>query len=392
VKNRRHLNVVSQAVQVWNLEQLESRRLMSAGTSVQDGILVVSGTPSDDRVEMDRSVDNGVDGIWVYGYTNDPAWPYSCFIAKFTPIAGLRGIQVNMGDGNDRVVVHDYLQNGNFTTPMTLVGGEGDDSLQGGAGDDVLIGGLGDNLLDGRGGNNSLDGPTSPLASATLANGLLTVTGTRKNDVIEVRYEPWHSYSQYTLYINGEAADIELNGTHRMIIDAGDGNDVVHVDSTAFPCTVYGGAGDDSIFGGARSDVLVGGSGRDMLFADVTKTAFPYLWQFYGEVYKDGHPYWYDPELFVERTDGVNRFYDGAGNDLLIGDGPDHPTPPAAVSAPTPTPAPDPQPAAADRSVQPSPATPVAAVDLPALPPLLASFTPFAVNQLLASDDTLWDL
>src|SRR3954451_20095584 len=137
----------SAAIPNWNLEPLEPRRLMSAGASMQDGILVVDGTASDDRFEMDRSVDGGVDGVWAYGYTNDPAFPYSCFLAQFFPVAGMRGIHLDAGAGNDQVLVHDDPDHGSFTTPITMIGGAGDDSLQGGAGDDVLIGGPGDNLL-----------------------------------------------------------------------------------------------------------------------------------------------------------------------------------------------------------------------------------------------------
>ena len=389
MKNRERLKAVSQAAQVWNLEKLESRRLMS-GASVQDGILIITGTGSDDRIELERALDGRIvgEGIWVYGYTNDPAVPDGLFLADLFPVAGLRGIRIDTGAGNDRVVVHDDVNDANFTTPMTLIGGEGDDSLQGGAGDDVLIGGPGDNLLDGQGGNNTLDGPRSPLASAHLVNGLLTVTGTRKDDVIEIRYQPWHPYSQYELYINGEDFDIELRGTRRVMIEGGDGNDLIYLDSTHFSSTVYGGAGDDTIIGSANTDSLFGGSGRDLLVADTTNTDFPYLWQYYGEVWKNGAPYRYDPEQLVQRTDGGNRFYDGAGNDILDGDGPDRWIAPAPAPAPAPVPAPTPLP---DSGNSTAPALePSATASLP-IPSPVQVFTPFAINPLLVSDDQLWD-
>jgi Ca2+-binding RTX toxin-like protein len=377
----------------WNLEPLEPRRLMSTGASIQDGILVVNGTASDDRIEMDRSVDGGVDGVWVYGYTNDPAFPYSCFLSQFFPVARMRGIRLDAGDGNDQVLVHDDPDHGSFTTPITMIGGAGDDSLQGGAGDDVLIGGPGDNLLDGRGGNNYLDGPVSPLASARFdrASKTLFVTGTRKDDLIELIYNRWESYEPYHIYMNGGGVwNPDLNGVKRVVIQGLGGNDTIHVDAGDLPVTIYGGAGDDSIFGGTRSDVLIGGSGRDMIFADMTKTPLPLYWEY------SSAEYGYDPEQFIQRTDGINRFNDGAGNDVLIGEGPDEYVPPAP--APTPTPVPTPVPAPDDQSQQDTQATqqttPVdASADqgFAAAPQPLQFGTPFAVNALLVSDKELWD-
>ena len=58
------------------------------------------------------------------------------------------------GDG-EGIFAHDY--DARSTGPVTLAGGEGNDSLVGGDGDDDLSGGDGDDTLDGRGGNDSLD-------------------------------------------------------------------------------------------------------------------------------------------------------------------------------------------------------------------------------------------
>jgi Ca2+-binding RTX toxin-like protein len=391
VKNRRQSNVVARAAQTWSLEQLEPRRLMSAGAIVQDGILILTGTASDDQFYINKELG----GVCVQQFTQVQGESYKYTQLTFdilNPMYGLRGLRVDGGDGNDSIRVSEdpASDQDRFDLPVTLIGGQGDDSLQGGSGDDVLIGGPGDNLLDGRGGNNVLDGPTSPLASARYdrSSKTLYVTGTRKDDVIELIDNRWESYDPYHIYVNGGGVwDPDLNGLKRVIIEGLGGNDIIHVDAGDVPVTIYGGAGDDSIFGGTRSDVLIGGSGHDMIFADMTKTHFPVYWEYNPA--QDG----YDPEQFVERTDGINRFNDGAGNDVLIGEGPDEYVPPAP---PTPTPSPTPSPTPNDQDMQAAQQTaPVEASpaqdSVAAPPPVQFDATPFAVNALLVSDKELWD-
>lgn len=387
MKNRRHLNAVSQAVQVWSLEELESRRLMSAGVIVQDGILILTGTSGNDQFYIDKELG----GVCVQQYTQHQREDYKYTELTFdilNPLMGLRGVRVDGGDGNDSIRVSEDAVHDPFDLSVTLIGGQGDDSLQGGSGDDVLIGGPGDNLLDGRGGNNFLDGPASPLASAWYdrSSKTLFVTGTRKDDVIEFTYNAWESYNPYHIRIDGGGFwEPDLNGLKRVVIGGLGGNDTIHVDAGHLPTTVYGGAGDDSIFGGNRSDVLIGGSGRDMIFADLTTTNLPNYWQYSNPIYG------YDPEQFIERTDGVNRFNDGAGNDVLIGEGPDQYAPPAPAPSPAPVPAPDDQ----MQDTQPTnfvaPAGVSTGEDFVTAPLPAQRVTPFATNPLLTSDDQLWD-
>jgi Ca2+-binding RTX toxin-like protein len=267
------------------------------------------------------------------------------------------------------------------------VGGAGDDSLQGGAGDDVILGGAGNNLLDGRGGKNTLDGPASPLPWATLQNGLLTITGPKNDDVIELEYNGGSSRPDYSIRINGEYVPyLDTYGARRVVIEGLGGNDTIHIDEGNLPATVYGGAGDDSIYGGARSDVLIGGSGRDMIFADMSTTHFLHDWQYLPQ---DQYPA--DPEQFIQRTDGTNRYNDGLGNDVIEGEGPDAPVTPAPSPAPGPTPVPTPSPLPdnhTDGHTRQDSAPD--SVTIPALVPALSP-APFSRNPLLISDRDLWD-
>ncbi|MFL5828215.1 MAG: hypothetical protein ACJ76V_16975 [Thermoleophilaceae bacterium] len=60
------------------------------------------------------------------------------------PAAGVTNVDVQLGDGNDRVGTFSQ-----FGLPVTLEGGDGNDELRAGTGDDTLLGGPGDDTLDG---------------------------------------------------------------------------------------------------------------------------------------------------------------------------------------------------------------------------------------------------
>jgi Ca2+-binding RTX toxin-like protein len=371
VTHSRRLRSDTHAATMWNLEQLEPRRLLSV--SIQDGVLVVTATSGNDRIYLEQ-VDGGV---CVRGYSDDFA------DENLNPIMGLRGVRVDAGDGNDLVAVNDYGGARPFDLPVTLVGGAGDDSLQGGAADDVILGGAGNNILDGRGGKNTLDGPASPLPWATLQNGVLTITGTKNNDVIELEFNGGSSRPDYSIRINGEYLPyLDTHGARRVVIEGLGGNDTIHIDEGNLPATVYGGAGDDSIYGGAHSDVLIGGSGHDMIFADMSTTHFLHDWQYLPQ---DQYPA--DPEQFIQRTDGVNRFNDGLGNDVLEGEGPDQ----ASTPAPTPAPVPTPSPFTDDHADGPNRQD--TAPDPELTPMVVAPPAPatFSKNPLLISDKDVWD-
>jgi Ca2+-binding RTX toxin-like protein len=374
VSERRRILSVNRGGQPWNLEQLEARRLMSV--SVQHGILVINGTSGDDRIYLEQ--ESG--GVCVRGYSD-------AFADEIlNPIMGLRGVRVEAGDGNDSVIVNDFGGSLPFDLPVTLIGGAGNDSLQGGGGDDVLIGGAGDDLLDGRGGHNSLDGPASPLAWASLKGGVLTITGTKNDDVIELDYNGGSSRPDYSIRINGEYVPyLDTFGAHRVVIEGLGGNDTIHVDEGNLPATVYGGAGDDSIYGSGQSDVLIGGSGRDMIFADMSKTGFLHYWQ-----YQQQDQYPADPEQFIDRTDGMNRFNDGAGNDVLEGEGPDQYMPPAPTPAPAPTP--DSPSETTTVAVDPAPVDAQVVEDVVMARASVVAATAFSTNPLLISDKALWDI
>jgi Ca2+-binding RTX toxin-like protein len=119
--------------------------------------LVLAGSPGDDRITIELSVDGRA-------YEIESATPLEvggsvcvhpekrpeALLCEAAPIAGF---EINTGAGNDTVTL-----GARVPMPATIRGGEGNDVLTGGAGPDKLIGGPGNDVLNGRAGNDLLIG------------------------------------------------------------------------------------------------------------------------------------------------------------------------------------------------------------------------------------------
>ena len=106
------------------------------------------------------------------------------------------------------------------------------------------------------------------LSGATLNQaGLLTVGGTEQSDTITVDRSVSGSKDVIVVTVNGTVQKFKTSNVHKILVNAGSGNDVVEVNvgSTAIPCTLVGGAGDDYLVGSTGADSLVGGTGADTL-------------------------------------------------------------------------------------------------------------------------------
>jgi Ca2+-binding RTX toxin-like protein len=135
--------------------------------------------------------------------------------------AGIRVIQANMGDGDDRLIV-------GASVPVRIsgVGQSGDDVLRGGPKVDRLLGGAGDDTLDGAGAGDKLRGGGGPdrVSYADRATPLsVTLDG---------------------------VADDGAAGENDNVVDVSD---------------VVGGAGADGLTGDGNANVLVGGDGADTI-------------------------------------------------------------------------------------------------------------------------------
>lgn len=148
------------------------------------------------------------------------------------------------------------------TTPVTLVGGEGDDILEGGHENDSLTGGAGDDILIGHGGNDSLYGGSG---SNTLIGGtgddtyyvdsptdrVVELEGEGRDQVRATVDFTLPDHVENLLLLGSE----NLNGTGNELDNTLAGN--------AGDNTLIGGAGNDILVGNAGNNVLIGGSGND---------------------------------------------------------------------------------------------------------------------------------
>jgi hypothetical protein len=180
------------------LELLEDRAVPANVTaSVRHGILTVTGTSGPDVINIRQSPGRvSIDGVGSFA------------------TSGLTQVVVKAQAGNDTVSLNGP------GVPVTVFGGDGNDTLIGSAGSDRLYGENGNDYLTGNAGNDLLVG----------GNG---------NDILD-----------------GGAGDDRLLGDH--------GDDRLN-----------GGAGNDTLFGGADRDTLSGGDGFDRYQDDYVPPATP---------------------------------------------------------------------------------------------------------------------
>lgn len=144
---------------------------------------------------------------------------------------------------------------------------------------------------------------TRRLLTATLENGLLTVTGTNNNNLIvifrdndTVKVFEGRFFGLPAIITTFPLADVES-----ILVNAGAGHDTVKVGGffggpLAIPSTLNGGDGNDVLSSSAGDDVLNGDAGNDALNGDGG-----------------------DDEL--NGGDGRDLLVGGAGSDALIGGG-----------------------------------------------------------------------
>jgi hypothetical protein len=183
---------------------------------------------------------------------------------------GWTSLLVQPGPGDDVIDARDEA-----ALPLTVLGGDGDDTLLGTANHDDLEGEGGNDYVEGFGGNDTLsggDGDDQLLGD----DGIDTITGDAGNDDIT----------------GGAAGDI---------LDGGDGGD-----------TISGGAGDDNLTGGTGEDYLSGGDDVDTLDGGADHDILiPGLGT--GDVVKGGDGF--DEVSYAERTTAVSVSLDGQAND-----------------------------------------------------------------------------
>lgn len=177
-------------------------------------------------------------------------------------------LRVDAGDGNDQVTTgsdDDRVDGGAGND--TIDTGAGADALTGGDGDDQLIAGIGDDAIEAGAGVDTVDGD--------LGND--RIDGGAAGDQIDA----------------GAGDDAVSGGSGDDQVSGGDGNDALAGDDGVD--RVSGDDGEDRIDGGSGVDDLDGGGGRDAVFGG-------------------------DGDDLLQSTDGGDALDGGAGNDQLEGD------------------------------------------------------------------------
>jgi hypothetical protein len=153
--------------------------------------------------------------------------------------------------------------------------------------------------------------------TAFLSNGVLTVTGTNQSEYIAL-YESGGKV-QLCWSDPGVVSSQKLthgasySGVTKVVVNAGDGNDVVNLNFTSFngiavsplgkPSVVNGGNGNDAIYGGKGNDLLYGNAGIDTLSGNAGNDTLS------GDAGND----------LLYGGDGADALYGGDGDDYLNG-------------------------------------------------------------------------
>jgi hypothetical protein len=124
--------------------------------------------------------------------------------------------------------------------------------------------------------------------TASVRQGILTVTGTTGPDVINVRQTPG------VVSIDG-VGSFAASGLTHVVVNAQAGDDTVSLTGTGIPATVFGGDGNDTLIGSNGSERLFGENGNDRLTGNAGND-----WLVGGN--------------------GNDTLDAGAGNDRLLGD------------------------------------------------------------------------
>jgi Ca2+-binding RTX toxin-like protein len=173
----------------------------------------------------------------------------------------------------------------------------GDDEIYGLGGNDIILGDAGNDKLFGDDGNDQIDGG---IGNDTVSggNGDDALYGNMGNDKI-----------------NGDAGDDTLVGSYGDdILSGGEGNDLIQGGSDHDK--LYGGLGNDNLYGNDGNDVLYGESGNDRLSGGLGDD------QLYGDEGSDLLDGGAGNDLLSGGLgDDVYRFYEGAGNDIIVDTG-----------------------------------------------------------------------
>jgi hypothetical protein len=105
------------------------------------------------------------------------------------------------------------------------------------------------------------------MPSATLADGVLTVTGTSgKDNIVITETDGMISVSGQQIDVGGTPADsVAVADVTSVVVSTGKGNDRINLGGVSVAATVFAGDGNDIVVGGLGDDTIDGAKGNDTL-------------------------------------------------------------------------------------------------------------------------------
>ncbi|HEX3148916.1 MAG TPA: calcium-binding protein [Gemmataceae bacterium] len=140
----------------------------------------------------------------------------------------------------------------------------------------------------------TLHGMEERAVPASMANGILYITGTPFDDVVDVRHVTVNDTNMIQVTENGAVEQFKASTVHLIKFWGLDGDDSFTA-STMRDIVAVGGSGNDTIVTSGGNDHLYGGNGRDVLKGGAGND---HIWG----------------------GDGGDRIIGGAGNDWLYGE------------------------------------------------------------------------
>jgi Ca2+-binding RTX toxin-like protein len=100
------------------------------------------------------------------------------------------------------------------------------------------------------------------------SQGAVTVSGTSVGDRITFAESLVNGVDVLQIVRNGVVQNVPYAGITSIVVDSGDGSDLLDASKISLPVNAFGGNGNDQFIGGSGNDTLVGGAGNNILIGN----------------------------------------------------------------------------------------------------------------------------